>query len=95
LNCYSVNKCFFFLQRSIELDKDLLANSERSLETLVYMGMTVGVAQGNSYEAVQHIKRPTITDSVAALDHEVAQQGIQVTDSINVCDGHLGLETRA
>ncbi len=77
------------------MDKDLLANSERSLETLVYMGMTVGVAQGNSYEAVQHMQRPTITDSVAALDHEVAQQGIQVTDSINVCNGHLGLETNA
>jgi phosphatidylserine decarboxylase len=85
----------FFLQSSIELDKDLLANSQRSLETLVYMGMTVGVAQGDSYEAVQHIKRPAITDSVAALDHEVAQQGIQVTDSINVCNGHLGLETNA
>ncbi|KAH8954875.1 hypothetical protein BDL97_08G104400 [Sphagnum fallax] len=84
-----------FQQSSIELDKDLLANSERSLETLVYMGMTVGVAQGSSYEAVQHIKRPAITDSVAALDHEVAQQGIQVTDSINVCNGHLGLETNA
>jgi phosphatidylserine decarboxylase len=85
----------FFLQSSIALDKDLLANSERSLETLVYLGMTVGVAQGSSYEAVQHIKRPAITDSVAALDHEVAQQGIQVTDSINVCNGHLGLETNA
>lgn len=33
------------LQDSIELDKDLIANSERSLETLVSVGMTLGVAK--------------------------------------------------
>lgn len=76
------------MQKSISLDEDLLANSERSLETLVYMGNTVGIARGLTYE---NIDRPTVTDSVAALDSPVAKKGIQATDSINVRFSHLGL----
>jgi phosphatidylserine decarboxylase len=77
-----------FQKKGISLDEDLLANSERSLETLVYMGNTVGIARGLTYE---NIDRPTVTDSVAALDSPVAQKGIQATDSINVRFSHLGL----
>lgn len=33
------------IQDAIELDADLLANSERSLETLVEVGMTLGVSK--------------------------------------------------
>lgn len=35
---------WWFLQDAIEIDDDLLANSGRSLETLVSVGMTLGVA---------------------------------------------------
>lgn len=70
-----------------------MVNSERSLETLVSVGMTIGVARGYSYDSVHNFRRPTITDSVAALDNEVARAGITASDSINVREGHLGLET--
>lgn len=33
---------YLFLQDAIKLDEDLLGNSERSLETLVSMGMRLG-----------------------------------------------------
>ena len=32
------------MQGAIEIDEDLLSNSARSLETLVYVGMTLGVS---------------------------------------------------
>jgi phosphatidylserine decarboxylase len=80
-----------FQKGRIDLDEDLLANSRRSLETLVFMGMTIGVASGHTYEAMEHRKRPTITDSVAGQDNEDAK-GFQITDSINVRLGHLGFE---
>ena len=34
-------------QDAIQLDADLVANSERSLETLVSVGMTLGVSTRN------------------------------------------------
>lgn len=83
------------MQRSVDLDEDLLANSERSLETLVYMGMTVGIARGQTYEDMEHIQRPTITDSIVGQETPVGRGGIQATDSINVRYGHLGLEDNA
>lgn len=79
------------MQKSIALDEDLLANSERSLETLVYMGTTVGIARGHTYEDMEHVNRPSITDSVAGQDSPVARRGIQATDSINVRGSHLGV----
>lgn len=35
---------WIFMQGAIEIDEDLLSNSARSLETLVYVGMTLGVS---------------------------------------------------
>lgn len=80
------------LQKSIELDEDLLANSEKSLETLVYMGDSLGVAKKHSKEVNQDVDRPSVQDSVVGLDNEVAKKGIQYSNSFNVRDGHLGLE---
>lgn len=57
----------------------------------MFMGMTIGVVSGHTYEAMEHRKRPTITDSVAGQDNEDAK-GFQITDSINVRLGHLGFE---
>eukprot|EP00252_Welwitschia_mirabilis_P025849 TRINITY_DN8234_c0_g1_i1.p1 TRINITY_DN8234_c0_g1~~TRINITY_DN8234_c0_g1_i1.p1 ORF type:complete len:739 (-),score=145.88 TRINITY_DN8234_c0_g1_i1:134-2350(-) len=81
-----------FERGAIELDEDLLANSERSLETLVSVGMTLGISK--------HVKllnqdfgkyaRPTRHDSIAGLDNEIAKKGVIVTDSANVIQGHLG-----
>jgi len=79
------------VQKAIALDEDLLANSERCLETLVYMGTTVGIARGHTYEAMEHVSRPSITDSVAGQDNIVSRKGIQATDSINVRFSHLGV----
>lgn len=36
---------YIFLQDAIQIDEDLTANSERSLETLVSVGMTLGVSK--------------------------------------------------
>lgn len=35
------------------------------------MGMSIGVAQGHTYEDMEHVQRPTITDSVAGQDSEI------------------------
>ena len=82
------------MQRSIDLDEDLLANSERSIETLVNVGMTIGIARGHAYEDM-HVQRPTVSDSIAVQDNPVARSGITATDSINVRFGHLGVEDEA
>jgi len=81
----------FYVQKAISLDEDLLANSERSLETLVFMGTTIGVTRGHTYEAMEHVSRPTITDSVAGQDSIVGMKGIVATDSINVRFNRLGV----
>ncbi|ERN19873.1 hypothetical protein AMTRI_Chr11g100430 [Amborella trichopoda] len=49
-----------FEKDAIEIDTDLLANSERSLETLVSVGMTLGVSKRRSND----IRRPTLEDSI-------------------------------
>lgn len=36
---------WIFVQDAIEIDEDLIANSERSLETLVCVGMKLGVSK--------------------------------------------------
>jgi len=40
-------KIHFLSQDAIQFDADLVANSERSLETLVSVGMTLGVSTRN------------------------------------------------
>lgn len=55
------------------------------------MGMSIGIARGHLYEDMEHVSRPTITDSVAGQDNAVARRGIQATDSINVRFSHLGV----
>jgi len=42
-----LKKIHFLLQDAIQFDADLVANSERSLETLVSVGMTLGVSTRN------------------------------------------------
>jgi len=83
-----------FQKGSIELDEDLIINSTRVLETLVSMGMSIGVAQGHTYEDMEHVQRPTITDSVAAQDNELARKGLnETTDSITGQAYNLKLES--
>ncbi|XP_077249813.1 phosphatidylserine decarboxylase proenzyme 2-like [Tasmannia lanceolata] len=46
-----------FEKDAIDIDEDLLANSERSLETLVSVGMTLGVSKRNQTETLSsHLK---------------------------------------
>eukprot|EP00249_Psilotum_nudum_P020373 c27674_g1_i1 orf=474-2495(-) len=79
-----------FQKDAIELDEDLIANSERSLETLVSVGMSLGVSRGLSQEELATTPRPTIQNSVVALDNEVARTGIQSSQSCNVQSTNLG-----
>lgn len=78
------------VQKAIEFDEDLLANSERSLETLVSLGMTLGVSKALSYDA--ELERPTQKDSVVGLNNDISKSGITASTSMNVRAGHLGLE---
>lgn len=75
-----------FQKGAIDFDEDLVANSERSLETLVYMGMSLGVSPGISVEDMATTPRPTIRNSVVALDNEIARKGIKASDSFNARD---------
>ncbi|KAG6552239.1 hypothetical protein Mapa_006088 [Marchantia paleacea] len=85
--------CILVFQKgAIELDEDLLANSERSLETLVTVGESLGVARMYSAEVNEQVHRPSIQDSVVGLDNDVARKGIRASASFNVRGGHLGLE---
>lgn len=43
-----LRSCIRLWQDTISLDEDLIANSERSLETLVQLGQTLGVAKGGA-----------------------------------------------
>lgn len=81
-----------FQKGAIELDEDLLANSERSLETLVTVGESLGVARMYSAEVNDQVHRPSIQDSVVGLDNDVARKGVLASASFNVRGGHLGLE---
>ncbi|KAL3676101.1 hypothetical protein R1sor_026049 [Riccia sorocarpa] len=80
-----------FQEGAIELDEDLVANSERSLETLVMVGESLGVARKYSDEVNEHMSRPSVRDSVVGLDSDVAKKGVQDTSSFIVNGGHLGL----
>ncbi|CAM6085605.1 unnamed protein product [Calypogeia fissa] len=80
-----------FQENSIELDEDLVANSGKSLETLVCVGDSLGVAK-NSQEVNTDVDRPSVQDSVLGFDNVVTKKGIQYSNSFNVRDGHLGLE---
>ncbi|KAL2608260.1 hypothetical protein R1flu_026833 [Riccia fluitans] len=85
--------CIMVFQKgAIELDEDLVANSEKSLETLVMVGESLGVARKYSDEINEKMSRPSVQDSVVGLDNEVAKQGVGVTSSFIVNGGHLGLE---
>ncbi|XP_024521202.1 phosphatidylserine decarboxylase proenzyme 2 [Selaginella moellendorffii] len=84
-----------FRAGAIDIDKDLLANSERSLETLVSVGMTLGVSRKLVGDQAFEKSRPTIRDSVVALDNEVSKKGIQASMSFNVRQGQLGLINEA
>lgn len=41
---FFISNVWYFLQDAIKIDEDLLENSARSLETLVSVGMKLGVA---------------------------------------------------
>ncbi|KAJ7556151.1 hypothetical protein O6H91_05G071300 [Diphasiastrum complanatum] len=79
-----------FQKHTIDLDDDLVANSERSLETLVSVGMTLGTARHIQANDLYLARRPTIKDSVVGLDNQIAIEGISVTDSVNVPEGGFG-----
>jgi hypothetical protein len=80
------------LQNSIELDEDLLVNSEKSLETLVCMGDSLGVATAYSQEVNKEVNRPSVKDSVVGQDNEVAKTAIQHAKTFKARDGQLGPE---
>ncbi|GAQ86455.1 phosphatidylserine decarboxylase [Klebsormidium nitens] len=76
-----------FKKDAISLDEDLIANSERSLETLVQLGQTLGVAKGVPVMT----RRPSIYDSVVGVEglpssrphfvtEETAVPGVQHVD---------------
>ncbi|GLJ07605.1 hypothetical protein SUGI_0070660 [Cryptomeria japonica] len=80
-----------FEKDAIDLDEDLVLNSERSLETLVSVGMSLGVSKKMSEEQVANTVRPRRNDSIAILDNEVAERGIRATTSGKVINYQIGL----
>lgn len=79
-----------FEKGAIDFDEDLVANSERSLETLVFMGMSLGISTKMSGEDMATTARPSIRNSVVALGNEIATKGIKASDSFNARGTHLG-----
>ncbi|MCO5590555.1 hypothetical protein L7F22_044526 [Adiantum nelumboides] len=79
-----------FQKGAIDFDEDLIANSERSLETLVFMGMSLGVSTAISVQDMATTPRPTIRQSVVALDNEIAKKGVRASNSFNARDFTLG-----
>lgn len=47
---------WYVVQDSIEIDEDLLANSARSLETLVSVGMRLGVSKKTSNHGLPNLE---------------------------------------
>lgn len=80
-----------FEKDAIELDEDLLANSERALETLVSVGMTLGISKHLSKEQATNTRRPNRQDSVIGLDNEIFRNGGGAIESANVIRGHIGV----
>lgn len=80
-----------FEKDAIELDEDLLANSERALETLVSVGMTLGVSKHLSKEQATNTRRPNRQDSVIGLDNGISEKGAGAIESANVIRGHIGV----
>eukprot|EP00897_Mesotaenium_endlicherianum_P003965 jgi/Mesen1/3597/ME000020S03131 len=68
-----------FQQGTIHFDDDLAANSVRSLETLVKVGDTLGVARG----AKDTPRGPSEAESIVGVDTNIAKHGISASDSIN------------
>jgi hypothetical protein len=58
---WNLNRCsrknHFLSQDAIQFDADLVANSERSLETLVSVGMTLGVSTRNKGLQVPELQK--------------------------------------
>ncbi|GLJ31936.1 hypothetical protein SUGI_0642840 [Cryptomeria japonica] len=80
-----------FKKDAIDLDEALVLNSERSLETLVSVGMSLGVSKKMSEEQVANTTRPRHNDSIAILDNEVAERRIRATTSGKVINYQIGL----
>mgnify|MGYP006982111430 FL=1 len=78
------------MKGAIDFDEDLVANSEKSLETLVYMGMSLGFSTRMPEEDVATTPRPSVKNSVLGLDNEVAKKGIMASTSFNARCAHLG-----
>eukprot|EP00250_Pteridium_aquilinum_P033218 c5332_g1_i2 orf=210-2240(+) len=79
-----------FQKGAIDFDEDLVANSERSLETLVYMGTSLGIATSMSATDKATTPRPSIRNSVVALNNEIAKKGIGAANSFNARGASLG-----
>lgn len=79
-----------FQKGAIDFDEDLVANSERSLETLVYMGTSLGISTAMSVEDMATTPRPTIRNSVVGLDNEIGRKGIRASNSFNARGTDLG-----
>ncbi|KAH9315405.1 hypothetical protein KI387_024032, partial [Taxus chinensis] len=80
-----------FEKDAIDLDEDLLLNSEKSLETLVSVGMSLGISKTMSKEQAANTRRPGRRDSVVGLDNEVAEREIRATTSANVINRQIDL----
>lgn len=50
------------MQNAIEIDEDLLANSARSLETLVYVGMKLGVSKKQANVGLPNLQNCVLQD---------------------------------
>lgn len=50
------------MQDAIEIDEDLLANSARSLETLVTVGMKLGVSKKQANIGLPNIEKCVLQD---------------------------------
>lgn len=66
-NCYKYNWVLWLIvcavmQNAIEIDEDLLANSARSLETLVYVGMKLGVSKKQANVGLPNLQNCVLQD---------------------------------
>lgn len=52
----------YVVQNAIKIDEDLIANSARSLETLVSVGMKLGVSQKASSHGLPNLGRCVLQD---------------------------------
>lgn len=80
-----------FEKDAIELDEDLLANSERALETLVSVGMTLGVSKHLPKEQATNTRRPNRQDSVIGLGNEIFENSDGASECANVIKRHIAV----